>query len=114
MVGTKYFKFCKYFQKKILTKLTNFNLGHNLNFYFQSYSNIYSVDLQNKEPIYFDKKFTSDWYYKDIKNSSRWTWFIFLSNHGTIIRTRITCKKIPCYMCGSACRWFLVKKAKLF
>ena len=35
-------------------------------------------------------------------------------NHGTIIRTGITCKKIPCYMRDSACRWFIVKKAKIF
>ena len=34
--------------------------------------------------------------------------------HGTIIRTGITCKKIPCYMRDSACRWFIVKVAKLF
>ena len=34
--------------------------------------------------------------------------------HGSIIRTRITCKKIPCYMRDSACRWFIVKKAKIF
>ena len=35
-------------------------------------------------------------------------------NHETIIRTGITCKKIPCYMGDSACRWFIVKKAKIF
>ena len=34
--------------------------------------------------------------------------------HGTIMQTEITCKKIPCYMCNSACKWFIVKKAKLF
>ena len=34
--------------------------------------------------------------------------------HGTIIRTGITCKKIPCYVHDSACRWFIVKKAKIF
>ena len=34
--------------------------------------------------------------------------------HGTIIRTGITCKKIPCYMRDSAYRWFIVKKAKIF
>ena len=34
--------------------------------------------------------------------------------HGTIIRTGITCKKIPFYMRDSACRWFIVKKAKIF
>ena len=34
--------------------------------------------------------------------------------HGTIIRTRITCKEIPCYMRDSACRLFIVKKAKYF
>ena len=36
------------------------------------------------------------------------------SNHGTIIRTRVTYKKIPCYMRDSACRWFIVKKANIF
>ena len=35
-------------------------------------------------------------------------------DHGTIIRTGITCEKIPCYMRDSACRWFIVKKAKIF
>ena len=34
--------------------------------------------------------------------------------HGNIIRTGITCKEIPCYMRDSACRWFIVKKAKIF
>ena len=34
--------------------------------------------------------------------------------HGTITRTGITCKKMPCYMRDSACRWFIVEKAKLF
>ena len=34
-------------------------------------------------------------------------------NHGTIIPTGITCKKIPCYMRDSACRQFFVKKAKI-
>ena len=33
-----------------------------------------------------------------------------LSANGTIIRTKITCKKIPCYMRDSACRWFIVEK----
>ena len=36
------------------------------------------------------------------------------SDHGTIIRTGITCRKVPCYMRDSACRWFIVKKAKIF
>ena len=31
-----------------------------------------------------------------------------------LIRTGIAYKKIPCYMRGSACRWFLVKKDKTF
>ena len=34
--------------------------------------------------------------------------------HGTIIRTGITCKKIPCYMRDSACWWSIVKKTKIF
>ena len=28
--------------------------------------------------------------------------------------TGITCKKIPCYMRDSACRWLVVENAKLF
>ena len=36
-----------------------------------------------------------------------------LLRHGTILRTGITSKKIPCYMRDSACRWFIVKKAKI-
>ena len=36
------------------------------------------------------------------------------SNHGTIIRIGITCKKIPCYMRDAACMWFIVKKTKIF
>ena len=45
--------------------------------------------------------------------------FVFLFSfiwirHGTIIRTGITCKKIPWYMRDSASRWFIVKKAKVF
>ena len=35
-------------------------------------------------------------------------------DHGAILGTGITCKKIPCYMRGSACKWFIVKKAKIF
>ena len=34
--------------------------------------------------------------------------------HGTIIRRGITCKKIPCYMRDSVCKWFVVKKVKIF
>ena len=33
---------------------------------------------------------------------------MFWWEHGTIIRTGITCKKIACYMCDSACRSFIV------
>ena len=36
------------------------------------------------------------------------------SNHGAIIRTGITCKKISCYICDSASMWFIVKKAEIF
>ena len=35
-------------------------------------------------------------------------------DHGTMTRTGITCKKIPCYMRDSACSWFFVKRAKIF
>ena len=33
---------------------------------------------------------------------------------GTIIRTGKACNKIPCYIPDSACRWFIIKKAKIF
>ena len=36
------------------------------------------------------------------------------SIHGTIIRTGITCKKIPCYMRDSASRWLVVENAYNF
>ena len=36
------------------------------------------------------------------------------SKHGTIIRTGITCKKVPCYMRDSACRWLIVNNVKIF
>ena len=35
-------------------------------------------------------------------------------HHETIIRTGITCKKIPCYLRDSACRWLIVEYAKIF
>ena len=34
--------------------------------------------------------------------------------YGTIVRTGITCTKIPCYMRDSSSRWFIVKKAIIF
>ena len=39
---------------------------------------------------------------------------LFHCKHGTIIRTGIICKKIPCYMRDSVCRWFIVENAKIF
>ena len=39
---------------------------------------------------------------------------MFCLYHGTIMWTGITCKNIPCCMGGSFCRWFVVKKAKIF
>ena len=37
-----------------------------------------------------------------------------MSNHGTIIRTGITCKKIHCYMRDSAYGWFIAENPKIF
>ena len=34
--------------------------------------------------------------------------------HGTVIRTGMKCKKIRCYMRGSACRWLIVENTKIF
>ena len=39
---------------------------------------------------------------------------LFCLMNGTIIWTGIIWKKITCYMRDSACRWFIVKKAKYF
>ena len=39
---------------------------------------------------------------------------VCLFKHGTIIRTGITCKKIPCFMCDLACRWLIVENTKIF
>ena len=36
-----------------------------------------------------------------------------VTTHGTIIGTEIIYKKIPCYMRDSACRWRIIKKAKI-
>ena len=38
----------------------------------------------------------------------------FPCNHGTIIQTGISCKRGFCYMRNSACRWLIVKNAKIF
>ena len=35
-------------------------------------------------------------------------------NHGTMIKTGITCNKIHCYIHDSANTWFIAKKAKIF
>ena len=35
-------------------------------------------------------------------------------NHGTMLQTGITCKKISCYMCDSASRWFIANYVKHF
>ena len=34
--------------------------------------------------------------------------------HGKKIRTGIACKKIPCYVSESACKWLFVKQAEKF
>ena len=38
----------------------------------------------------------------------------FRLDYGTITRTGITCKKIPCYMHDSAPRWLIVENVKIF
>ena len=50
-------------------------------------------------------------------NPSKWALLVTKMHcpiHGTIMRTGITCMKTSCYMWDSACRWFIVKKAKIF
>ena len=65
-----------------------------------------------KESTWFkqmSRKWSFRWRYK-----SFWRYENNSSNHGTIIRTVTICKKIPCYIRDSACKCFIVKKAKLF
>ena len=38
--------------------IVDFDVGLNLNLCFKSYTSIYSVDRQNKEIIYFNRKFS--------------------------------------------------------
>ena len=40
--------------------------------------------------------------------------FVVRFYNGTIIRLGTTFKNIPCYMCDSVCKSFIVKKAKIF
>ena len=37
-----------------------------------------------------------------------------VSQHRILMQTGITCKKIPCYMRDSACRWLIVENPKIF
>ena len=52
-----------------------------------------------------------DFLIKSLKNSDETLHKGFM---GTISRTGITSNKIHCYMRDSACRWYIVKKAKTF
>ena len=77
-----------------------------------------------EEKIGFDEKasFTSrplsrliSWYNK-LCDITKEFWEKAIQFHGTFHGLKITnwCKKIPCYMRDSTCRWFIVKKAKIF
>ena len=57
------------------------------------------------KPVFY-KRYVDETYIRRKKNVN--------DEHGTMIRTGITCKKIPCYMRDSACKWFIVKKTKIF
>ena len=45
---------------------------------------------------------------------TKWVKTIYMVGHRTIIRTGITCKKIPCYKRDSACRWLIVENTTIF
>ena len=77
--------------------------------------------LLNKDIISEENPGVSDDLRRTTNSSQNTTFDLFKSrelsaiyNHGTIIRTGITCKKVPCYMRASTCRWFIVKKAKIY
>ena len=75
-------------------------------------TNLRRTKKTEKESTWFkqmSRKWSFRWRYK-----SFWRYENNSSNHGTIIRTVTICKKIPCYIRDSACKWFIVKKAKLF
>ena len=68
-----------------------------LNLFYRYYFGRYSSELAQLVPLPYSQG-----------------WSTHYSEHGSIIRTGITIKKIRCYMHESACRWFIVKKAKYF
>lgn len=45
--------------------IVNFNLGYNLKFYDQFYTDIYLIGCQNKEVIYFNWKSVVNWFYNN-------------------------------------------------
>ena len=47
-------------------------------------------------------------------NNTSWQHSSPVWNHRTVTRTGIRCKKIPCYMRDSACKWLMVKNVKIF
>ena len=86
-------------------------------FYFLCRTKTFYKKRKNPNCL-FDKSHTQEIVKCHILHEQRWLRWILIEHvkfkHGIIIRTGITCKKIPCYMCNSAGRWFIVQKAKIF
>ena len=55
-------------------------------------------------------KLSHQWSFKRSNSMAK----LCILNHGSIIRTGITSNKIFCYMRDSVCRWFIVKKHKIY
>ena len=69
----------------------------------------------SKQGVFSGPYFPSTLIYLDIASNIDYGFGLWsFSNHRTIIRTGIACKKIPCHMRNSACRWLIVKKAKIY
>ena len=82
-------------------------------FYCIKEINLYAEDISSKP--YHYRFYTKQNSKETLSKKTRIMCYIECEcKHGIIIRTRITCKKIPCYMRDSACRWFIVKKPKIF
>ena len=86
-------------------------------FYFLCRKKTFYKKRENPNCL-FDKSHTQEIVKCHILHEQRWLRWIIIEHvkfeRGIIIRTAITCKKIPCYMRDSACRWFIVQRAKIF
>ena len=92
-------------------KLNSFLFENCLNcFHIQQFVAYWMLHVPRKDIHATQKKLK--WYVLDV-------WFVRSglnsnSNHRTIIQTGITFKKISCYIDNTACKWWIIKKPKIY